>query len=90
MVFLTGLVFAADVDLFLMHDKVGNPDFQPYFERTAKIAEKEIGISFTPVGYSTTDVYTAAVKAALPTSKAPNIFPGGQHTGQKSLLMRIC
>jgi ABC-type glycerol-3-phosphate transport system substrate-binding protein len=74
MVFLTGLVIAADVDLFLMHDKVGNPDFQPYFERTSEIAEKEIGISFTPVGYPTTDVYTAAVKAALPTSKAPNIF----------------
>lgn len=61
-------------NLSLMHDKVGNPDFQPYFLKTAKVANEKIGVNFTPVGYPTTDVYTAAVKAALPTAKAPNIF----------------
>jgi ABC-type glycerol-3-phosphate transport system substrate-binding protein len=61
-------------NLFLMHDKVGNPDFQPYFLKTAKVAQQKIGLTFTPVGYPTTDVYQAAIKASLPTAKAPNIF----------------
>lgn len=73
----SGMLFAAPkkaANLYLMHDKVGNPDYQPYFLYTAKVAKKQAGVTFTPVGYPTTDVYQAAIKASLPTAKAPNIF----------------
>jgi multiple sugar transport system substrate-binding protein/raffinose/stachyose/melibiose transport system substrate-binding protein len=61
-------------NLFLMHDKVGNPNYQPYFQKVGADSKSMFGISITPVGYPTTDVFTAAVQAALPTSKAPDLF----------------
>lgn len=62
------------INLFLMHDKVGSPDYQPYFLEAGAELKEKIGVEITPVGYPSTDVFTAAVRAALPTQKAPNLF----------------
>ncbi|HOV65176.1 MAG TPA: ABC transporter substrate-binding protein, partial [Spirochaetia bacterium] len=61
-------------NLILMHDKGGNPNYQPFYEEVGKKAKEATGVGFTPTPYPTTDVYMAAVRAALPTNKAPEIF----------------
>lgn len=61
-------------DLILMHDKGGNPNYQPFYEEVGQQAKDAIGIGFTPTPYATTDVYVAAVRAALPTDRAPDLF----------------
>ncbi len=66
--------FAQAKDLVLMHDKGGNPNYQPFYEAMGKQCKEAIGIGFTPVPYPTTDVYNAAVRAALPTKQAPDLF----------------
>ncbi|MEW5816850.1 MAG: extracellular solute-binding protein, partial [Spirochaetota bacterium] len=60
--------------LVLMHDKGGNPNYQPFYEEVGKKAKEAIGVGFTPTPYPTTDAYIAAVRAALPTNKAPDLF----------------
>jgi multiple sugar transport system substrate-binding protein/raffinose/stachyose/melibiose transport system substrate-binding protein len=62
------------VDLVLMHDKGGNPNFQPYFEAVGRKTKELYGIGVTPTPYPTTDVFIAAVRSSLPTDKAPDLF----------------
>ncbi len=64
----------AAASLILMHDKGGNPNYQPFYEEVGKKANEAIGVGFTPTPYPTTDVFIAAVRAALPTNKAPDLF----------------
>src|SRR5271157_1950059 len=72
---LTGVgVAAAAPSLVLMHDKGGNPNYVPFFEDLGKQAQAAIGVGFTQSPYPTTDVFQAAVRAALPTAKAPDLF----------------
>ncbi|HVO39468.1 MAG TPA: extracellular solute-binding protein [Spirochaetia bacterium] len=65
-------VFAQD--LILMHDKGGNPNYQPFFEQQGSMAKDAVGVGFTPTPYPTTDTFIATVRAALPTDKAPDLF----------------
>ena len=60
--------------LSLLHDKGGNPNFQPYFEAMGAKTEELFGISIEPVPYPTTDVFIATVNAALSTKDAPDMF----------------
>ncbi|MHB8279916.1 MAG: ABC transporter substrate-binding protein [Candidatus Humimicrobiaceae bacterium] len=62
------------VVLSLLHDKGGNPNYQPYYVEMGKEAEKLFGIKIEPSPYPTTDVFIATVKAALPTKDAPDLF----------------
>jgi ABC-type glycerol-3-phosphate transport system substrate-binding protein len=66
--------FAQGKDLVLMHDKGGNPNYQPFYEAMGQEAKAKIGVGFTAVPYPTTDVFIAAVRAALPTKEAPDLF----------------
>ncbi len=61
-------------NLILMHDKGGNPNYQPFFEQVGKDAMAAAGVGFTPTPYPDTSTYIAAVRAALPTDKAPDLF----------------
>ena len=61
-------------NLILMHDKGGNPNYQPFFEQVGKDAKATVGVGFTPTPYPDTSTYIAAVRAALPTDKAPDLF----------------
>lgn len=65
---------SAAPNLVLMHDKGGNPNYQPFFEAMGSYAKQKIGVGFTATPYPTTDVYQAAVRAALPTKQAPDLF----------------
>jgi len=65
---------AKPTNLVLMHDKGGNPNYVPFFEALGKEAQAAVGVGFTQTPYPTTDVFQAAVRAALPTSKAPDLF----------------
>ncbi len=65
---------AEAVDLVMMHDKGGNPNYQPFYEATGKRAKEVTGVGFTPTPYPTTDVFISAVRAALPTKQAPDLF----------------
>jgi ABC-type glycerol-3-phosphate transport system substrate-binding protein len=69
---LAGAAFAQD--LILMHDKGGNPNYQPFYEAMGKEAKAKIGVGFTPTPYPTTDVFISSVRAALPTKQAPDLF----------------
>jgi ABC-type glycerol-3-phosphate transport system substrate-binding protein len=72
---LLGLAAAAFAqDLILMHDKGGNPNYQPFYEAMGKEAKAKIGVGFTATPYPTTDVFISAVRAALPTKQAPDLF----------------
>jgi len=71
---LAVLGFAQAKDLVLMHDKGGNPNYQPFYEAMGQQVKKAIGIGFTPTPYPTTDVFISAVRAALPTRQAPDLF----------------
>jgi ABC-type glycerol-3-phosphate transport system substrate-binding protein len=72
---LLGLAAAAVAqDLILMHDKGGNPNYQPFYEAMGKEAKAKIGVGFTATPYPTTDVFISAVRAALPTKQAPDLF----------------
>ncbi len=65
---------AEAVDVVLMHDKGGNPNFQPFFEETGAKTKEVVGVGISPSPYPTTDVFIAAVRSALPTDKAPDLF----------------
>ena len=70
MLILSSTAFA---EIILAHDKL-NPNYQPYFEAWAKMCQEATGVTFTPVSYPSTDIFTANMKAALPTDAAPQIF----------------
>jgi ABC-type glycerol-3-phosphate transport system substrate-binding protein len=74
LLFTASMGFAADKDLILMHDKGGNPNYQPFYEEIGQKAKAAVGVGFTPTPYPTTDVFISAVRAALPTDKAPDLF----------------
>jgi len=63
-----------EVVLTLMHDKGGNPNFQPYYEAMGDKTKELFGIDIEPIPYPTTDVFMSTVRAALPTSEAPDLF----------------
>ncbi len=71
---LVGISFAGAQNLILMHDKGGNPNYQPFFEKVGQEAKDAVGVEFTPTPYPDTSTYIAAVRAALPTDKAPDLF----------------
>ncbi|MDR2786216.1 MAG: ABC transporter substrate-binding protein [Treponema sp.] len=60
--------------LRITHDKTGAPDYHPYFLKAGDELKAAIGLALEPVGYPSTDVYTAAIRSALPTSSAPDLF----------------
>ncbi len=61
-------------NLVLMHDKSGAPDYRQFYEATGAAAKAAIGIGFTQSPYPDTNAFQAAVRAALPTNKAPDLF----------------
>ncbi len=65
---------AAAPELVMMHDKGGNPNYQPFYEAMGQQAKTATGVGFTPTPYPTTDVFISAVRAALPTKQAPDLF----------------
>ena len=58
----------------IMHDKTGAPDYHPYFIKAGAELKAATGIGLEPSGYPSTDVYTAAIRSALPTNSAPDLF----------------
>ena len=58
----------------ISHDKTGAPDYQPYFMKAGDELKAAIGAGLDVVGYPSTDVYTAAIRSALPTNSAPDLF----------------
>jgi ABC-type glycerol-3-phosphate transport system substrate-binding protein len=58
----------------IIHDKTGAPDYHPYFMKAGTELKAATGISLEPSGYPSTDVYTAAVRSALPTNSSPDLF----------------
>ena len=69
---LTTLSYSQDI--VLMHDKGGAPDWQTPLTAMAKICQEKLGITFVPTPFPTTDVFMSAVRTALPTNKAPELF----------------
>ena len=65
---------AAAPELVMMHDKGGNPNYQPFYEAMGQQAKARVGVGFAPTPYPTTDVFISAVRAALPTRQAPDLF----------------
>lgn len=60
--------------IVLMHDKAGNPDYRPFYDQMGQLSKAATGVAFTQSGYPDTTAYQAAVRAALPTNKAPDLF----------------
>ena len=60
--------------IVLMHDKGGNPDYRPFYDQMGQLSKAATGVSFTQSPYPDTTTYQAAVRAALPTDKAPDLF----------------
>ncbi len=60
--------------IVLMHDKAGNPDYRPFYDQMGQMSKTATGVAFTQSGYPDTTAYQAAVRAALPTNKAPDLF----------------
>jgi multiple sugar transport system substrate-binding protein len=61
-------------DLVLMHDKGGNPDYRPFYDELGQMAKKAVGVGFKQSPYPDTNAFIAAVRAGLPTDKAPDLF----------------
>lgn len=68
------LASSASPEIVLMHDKGGVPPWQEPLEKMAEYCLAETGLTFKPIPYPSTDVFMAAVRTALPTSKAPELF----------------
>jgi ABC-type glycerol-3-phosphate transport system substrate-binding protein len=64
----------AAATITIMHDKTGAPDYHPYFMKAGDELKAATGIGLEPSGYPSTDVYTAAIRSALPTNAAPDLF----------------
>ena len=62
------------VVLTINHDKIGSPDFHPFFLEASDDLFAATGISLNPVGYPSTDIYTAAIRSALVTDSPPDLF----------------
>jgi multiple sugar transport system substrate-binding protein len=60
--------------IVLMHDKGGNPDYRPFYDQMGQLSKTATGVAFTQSPYPDTTTYQAAVRAALPTDKAPDLF----------------
>jgi ABC-type glycerol-3-phosphate transport system substrate-binding protein len=58
----------------ITHDKTGAPDYHPYFIKAGSELKAVTGVGLEPVGYPSTDVYTAATRSALPSNSAPDLF----------------
>jgi len=72
---LLGLALSAFApDRLLLPAKGGNPNYQPFYEAMGQEAKARIGVGFTPTPYPPTDVFHSAVRAALPTRQAPDLF----------------
>ncbi len=65
---------AKSTSIVLMHDKAGNPDYRPFYTQMGEMSKAATGVAFTQSGYPDTTTYQAAVRAALPTDKAPDLF----------------
>jgi ABC-type glycerol-3-phosphate transport system substrate-binding protein len=65
---------AKPTNLVLMHDKGGNPDYRPFYDQLGTMAKAAVGVGFTQSPYPDTNAFQAAVRAALPTDKAPDLF----------------
>ena len=65
---------AKPTNLVLMHDKGGAPDYRAFYEAEGVQAKTAIGVGFTQTPYPDTNAFQAAVRAALPTNKAPDLF----------------
>ena len=74
MVLVMSACAPAATELTIMHDKTGAPDYHPYFVKAGEDLKAKTGLSLNPVGYPSTDVYTAAIRSALPTAGAPDFF----------------
>jgi multiple sugar transport system substrate-binding protein/raffinose/stachyose/melibiose transport system substrate-binding protein len=68
------VAFAADPTVILMHDKGGNPDYRPFYEALGVASQKAVGVGITQSANPSTDVFMSAVRAALPTKQAPELF----------------
>ncbi len=62
------------INLLLMHDKGATPDYQPYFLAAAQDVKAKFGYNLISVPYPGTEIFTAALKAVLPTPKSPDFF----------------
>jgi ABC-type glycerol-3-phosphate transport system substrate-binding protein len=65
---------AEEPGMILMHDKGGNPSYQASLEQFGKVVKEAVGVGFIAMPYSDTNAYVAAVRTALPTDKAPDLF----------------
>lgn len=66
------VALAAEMEMW--HDKLSAPSWQKPIEQMSALAESQIGIDWKTVGYANTDMHQTAVKTALPTSRAPELF----------------
>ena len=69
-----GIAAAAEPEIVLMHDKGGAPNYQPVYEAMSDACFEATGVAFKQVPYPTTEIHMAAVRTALPTNKAPELF----------------
>ena len=60
--------------IVLMHDKGGSPDYRPFYTQLGQMSKDATGVEFTQSPYPDTNAFQAAVRAALPTNKAPDLF----------------
>ena len=66
--------FAAGPTVSLMHDKGGNPNYQPFFESLGAASQQAVGVGIKATPYPDTSVFMASVRSSLPTSNAPDLF----------------
>jgi multiple sugar transport system substrate-binding protein/raffinose/stachyose/melibiose transport system substrate-binding protein len=66
--------FGAGPTVVLMHDKGGNPDYRPFYEALGVASQSAVGVGITQSANPSTDVFMSAVRAALPTKQAPELF----------------
>jgi len=71
---LTSVAAIAAPSVVLMHDKGGNPDYRPFYDALGVASQKAVGVGLTQTPYPDTSVFQAAVRAALPTKQAPELF----------------
>ncbi len=72
--------FAQAKDLIMMHDKGGNPNYQPFYEDMGQQVKKAIGIGFTPTPYPTRPCSSPPPGPPCPPSRPRTCSPGGPPT----------
>ena len=65
---------SAEVEITLMHDKAGSPNWQPFFEDMSLNIREATGHKLVPTSYPSTDVYMAQVRSSMITKDAPGMF----------------